>query len=377
VVRFVHTADWQLGMRRHYLDDDAQSRFAQDRLDAVAEVGRLAAEHGAAFITVAGDAFDDNQVDRRTLLRALEVLRGFPDVPVFLLPANHDPFDAGSVYRSGDFAAHCPRQVQVLTDSSPVEAVAGVDVVGAPWRSKRPTREPAEQALAELEPDGSRLRVLVAHGPCDGLVADAGQAGLLRLSALEEALDQRRIAFAALGDRHSATSVGRTGRIWYAGAPEPTAYVEHNPGKALVVDVDHDRVDVTEHRVGHWTFRQEVIEVAGADDVDRIARWLDEPDDKSRTIAKLAVRGSLTLRDRAHLDDLLADAAARYAAIEGWDRHTELVTTPDDADLDALDVGGFARDAVDELRTVASAGGDDAEAASDALSLLYRLAGRR
>ena len=373
MVRFVHTADWQLGMRRHFLDDDAQGRFAQARLDAVEAIGRLAADEGAAFVTVAGDAFDDNQVDRRTLLRTLDVLRGYPDIPVFILPANHDPLDAGSVYRSADFAAYRPPQVRVLTDAAPVEAADGVDVVGAPWPTKHPAQEPAAHALAGLEPAPSRPRVLVAHGPCDALVADAGQAGLLRLAVLEEALGDARIAFAALGDRHSATSVGATGRVWYAGAPEPTAYVEDNPGKALVVDLAAERVDVAEHPVGRWAFREAVFDVAGADDVDRIARWLDEPGDKPRTIAKLAVRGTLTLRDRARLERVLADAADQYAALEQWDRHAELVTAPDEADLDALHLGGFARAAVDELRDLASTGGDDAEAASDALGLLYRL----
>jgi uncharacterized protein YhaN len=33
VVRFVHTADWQLGMRRHFLDEEAQGRFDQARTE--------------------------------------------------------------------------------------------------------------------------------------------------------------------------------------------------------------------------------------------------------------------------------------------------------------------------------------------------------
>jgi len=39
MVRFVHTADWQLGMSRHFLDTDAQARFTAARIDAVRRLG--------------------------------------------------------------------------------------------------------------------------------------------------------------------------------------------------------------------------------------------------------------------------------------------------------------------------------------------------
>lgn len=371
MVRFVHSADWQLGMRRHYLDEEAQSRFGQDRLDAIAAVGRLVEQEQADFVVVAGDVFDDNQVDRRTVLRALEVLRGFPDVPVLLLPGNHDPLDAGSVYTSDDFRDGCPPQVRVVTDARPVQVAAGVEVVGAPWPVRHPVRNPALDVLDDLDaPTG--IRILLAHGGVDVAGGEFDQPGVLRLDDLERGVADGRVHYVALGDRHSATPVGATGRVWFAGAPEPTAHVEDNPGKALLVDVDRGGVAVDQHQVGRWTFRQAVFDVAGEQDLDGVLRWLDEPVDKPRTVAKLALRGALTLRDRRRLDDALAAAAETYAALEQWQRHADLVTTPDEADLDAMEVGGFVAEAVEELRATATAGGSGAEEASDALALLYR-----
>ena len=371
MVRFVHTADWQLGMRRHYLDEEAQGRFSQDRLDAVAAVGRLAEEEGAAFVVVAGDVFDDNQVDRRTVLRLLEVLRGFPDIPVLLLPGNHDPLDAGSVFTSADFRDHCPPRVHVIDGPEPIEVAGGVEVVGAPWPVKSPVRNPALDVLGSLgEPTG--LRILLAHGGVDALGGEFDQATVLRARDLEPAVADGRVHFIALGDRHSATPVGDSGRIWFAGAPEPTAYVEDNPGKALLVDVDPAGVHVEQRQVGRWRFRQAVFDVAGEQDLDAVLRWLDEPDDKPHTIAKLALRGSLTLRDRARLDAALAAAAETYGALEQWQRHAELITAPDEEDLDAMEVGGFVADAVAELRETAEGGTQESEDASDALALLYR-----
>ncbi|HEY2196490.1 MAG TPA: exonuclease SbcCD subunit D, partial [Mycobacterium sp.] len=42
-MRFVHTADWQLGMTRHFLAGEAQPQYSAARRDAVAGLGPLAA----------------------------------------------------------------------------------------------------------------------------------------------------------------------------------------------------------------------------------------------------------------------------------------------------------------------------------------------
>jgi DNA repair exonuclease SbcCD nuclease subunit len=371
VVRFVHTADWQLGMRRHFLAPDAQGRFSQDRLDAIAKIGALASELGAAFVVVAGDVFDDNQVDRQTVLRAMEVLRGFGDLPVLLLPGNHDPLNAGSIFNSEDFLAKLPGNVHVVSDSEPIAVAEGVEVIGAPWPVKRPTRNPLLDVLEALGPP-EKVRILLAHGGVDEVGGDFDQVGVLRLKNLEAAIDDGLAHFVALGDRHSVTDVGSTGRIWYSGAPEPTDYTEINAGNVLLVEVDAQSVEVEAHEVGHWSFREKVFEVAGQQDLDEVLRWLSEPTDKPRTIGKLALQGSLTLRDRATLDEALSGAADTYGALEQWDRHADLITAPDDEDLDTMQVGGFVGDAVAELRNLAEKGDEDAGAASDALALLYR-----
>ena len=49
-----------------------------------------------------GDVFESSQIERRTLARALEAIASIP-VPVYLLPGNHDPLDAASVYHSAVF----------------------------------------------------------------------------------------------------------------------------------------------------------------------------------------------------------------------------------------------------------------------------------
>src|SRR5512136_413286 len=149
--RFLHTSDWQLGMTRHFLSEGAEERFSQARFDAIRALGRIAAEKQCRFMLVCGDAFESNQVDRKTVARALEALKEAP-VPVFILPGNHDPLNAASVYRSSTFIERKPPQVNVIESREPVKIADGVELAGALWVSKRPPVNPLEEMLRNLEP---------------------------------------------------------------------------------------------------------------------------------------------------------------------------------------------------------------------------------
>lgn len=210
-MRFLHTADWQLGMTRHFLAGDAQPRYSAARRDAVAGTGALAAEVGAEFVVVAGDVFEHNQLDPKVIGQSLEAMRAI-GIPVYLLPGNHDPLDASSVFTSTLFTRECPDNVIVLDRPGPHQVKPGVEIVAAPWRSKAPTTDLVAEVLEGLEDAGAVTRVLVAHGGVDVLDPDRDKPSLIRLAGLEEALTRGAIHYAALGistrSPRSATAAG-------------------------------------------------------------------------------------------------------------------------------------------------------------------------
>ena len=372
MVRFVVTADWQLGMSRHFLDGEAQSRFAAARTDAVRRIGALAADEGCAFVVVCGDVFESNHLDRRVVLRSLQALGDVP-VPVHLLPGNHDPLDAASVFRSPTFGANRPANVHVLDGSAPVAVAPGVELVGAPWRSKRPGRDLVAEACAGLPVDGT-VRIVAGHGAVDVLSPDRGDPARVGVAAAEAALADGRIHFLGLGDRHSTTAVGGSGRIWYPGAPEPTDFDEVDPGDDLVVDVDVDDCRVTPHAVGSWRFVEHHRELTGRADVAALGAWFHALPAKERTVVRLTLVGALGLADHAGLLEVLDHHGALLASLARWEKRSHLVVLPSDDDLGALDLHGFAARACGELLATARSGGDDAATAADALALLHRLA---
>jgi DNA repair exonuclease SbcCD nuclease subunit len=377
-MRFVHSADWQLGMTRRWLGSEAQPRYSAARRDVIAGLGALTVDVGAEFIVVAGDVFEDNQLAPQVISQSLEAMRTI-GIPVYLLPGNHDPLDASSVYTSALFAAECPANVTVLDRPGLHEVRPGLQIVAAPWRSKRPTTDLVADVLDGLSADGV-TRVLVAHGGVDVLDPDPSKPSLIRLAGLEDALARGAVHYVALGDKHSLTEVGSSGRVWYSGSPEVTNYddVEHDPGHVLVVDIDETDpqrlVTVDARKVGRWRFSTLSRQVDNSRDVADLDLNLDLMPDKDRTVLRLALIGSLTVTDRADLDACLDKYSRLFASLRVWDSHSDLAVMPADGEFTDLGIGGFAAAAVQELVQAARDGDTDtAGDAQAALALLLRL----
>ncbi|SOJ56551.1 hypothetical protein MSIMFB_04030 [Mycobacterium simulans] len=380
-MRFVHTADWQLGMTRHFLAGDAQPRYSAARRDAVAGLGALATEVGAEFVVVAGDVFEHNQLAPQVIGQSLEAMRAI-GIPVYLLPGNHDPLDASSVFTSALFTAEYPDNVVVLDRAGVHEVRPGLELIAAPWRSKAPTKDLVAEALTGL-PASENTRVLVAHGGGDVLDPDRDKPSLIRLANVEEALFNGAIHYVALGDKHSLTEVGSSGRVWYSGSPEVTNFddVEADPGHVLVVDIDESDpqrpVTVEPRHIGRWRFVTLRRDVDNNREIADLDVNLDQLPDKDRTVVRLALTGALTVTDRAALDACLDKYTRLFAWLGLWERHTELAVIPADGEFTDLGIGGFAAAAVDELVATARAGDDESAVdAQAALALLLRLADR-
>jgi len=414
MVKFIHTADWHLGMQAHFLGAEARARFAQDRFDAVRRIGEVAREESCAFVVAAGDLFDSNLLAPEVLARALEALAAFT-VPLFLLPGNHDPLDPSSVYRTAAWTDRAPANIVVIDSAAPlpVPGVEGVEVVGAPWRSKRPLGDPlapcfyaapsaagsaasaagpsdvassaafpsaagstpSVAASVDVAPSAAvPLRVAVGHGVVDELSPDPDDPSRIVAAALRAALRAGRAHYVALGDRHSVTEIpGTDGRAFYSGTPVATDYGESDPNEVLLVSLDGDSCAVERRTVGSWRFERHSRDLAGEEDVQELAGWLDAVPSKHTTVVKLALRGTLSLGASALLDEVLERNRMTFASLNTWERHTDLHVAPDEADLDALDLSGYALAALEELRAQAAGDGEDAAVAGDALNLLHRL----
>ncbi|NUQ48658.1 MAG: metallophosphoesterase, partial [Phycisphaerae bacterium] len=225
MVRFLHTADWQLGMPFAWAGRQA-CRLCEARFEAAARLVELAHRERVDFVLLVGDTFDGPAVDDEVVRRAVALLGDLAPVPVYVLPGNHDPLTADAVWTRQSWlrrAAH----VHLCAEAAPLRIRDDVELLPCPLGQKVSRVDPT----AWIVPPAARgpVRIGLAHGALDVL----GQRGNFPIAA--DRADRGALDYLALGDWHGFR---RHGRATYSGTIEPTSFDERDAGHVVLVQID-------------------------------------------------------------------------------------------------------------------------------------------
>lgn len=374
-MRFVHTADWQIGMRALHLDRAADI-VREARIASIARVGAVARDAGADFVLVAGDVFEDHGVDRALVQRTADALEAI-GLPVYLLPGNHDPRVPGAVWEHPAFRALRDKRVFVLDEPRPLEVPGGV-LYPCPATSRTGADDPTEWIAAANDPsrrDPSVLHVGVAHGTVDTPGEHEAQ-GEPYFPIARDAATRAGLAYLALGHFHS-TGLYRDEhgavRMAYSGTHEPTRFGERDSGNVLVVDLPSPDVppSVTPVRTGQLRWRSVERTLRAQGDVAQLGGELDALELPLQTLLRVCLDGVLFASEQTALLHLADRLASRFLFARSEMRARP---APDDTSwIDAL-AAGPVREAAAALCAKAQSGGPEGEIASIALLELFSLA---
>lgn len=228
MLRFLHTADWQIGMRAAHVGA-AGEVVRGARLLAAGQVVRVARDVQAQFILVAGDTFEDHAVDRALVRQVADTLADFPG-PVFVLPGNHDPLLPGSVWEHSVWGEH--RNLVVLKRAAPLRFDGGW-LFPCPARARHSRQDPTEW-IAAAPAEGGGFRIGLAHGTVESLATTEPDYPIALTAPARAQLD-----YLALGHWHSTTEYRDRGavRMAYCGTHETTRFGERDSGHALLVEI--------------------------------------------------------------------------------------------------------------------------------------------
>ncbi len=261
-VRFLHTADWQMGMKALQAGEKAKEVRAK-RFEAAARVVELAKLERVEFVLLAGDLFEHYDVDEAVVRKTVALLDSFSPIPVFVLPGNHDPLIAGGIWdrqswqRVGD-------HVTLLREAEEIQVREEVALYPAPLKQKQSTLDPTAWMPARAAGD-DRIRIGVAHGALDVLPKR------MNFPIAATRADEVGLDYLALGDWHGFMQQGRT---VYSGTMEQTSFSEKDPGNVIIVEISSARSEpvVSRHHLGALQWSEHEASIGDVTDVEELRK---------------------------------------------------------------------------------------------------------
>ncbi|MGJ0515482.1 MAG: metallophosphoesterase family protein [Methylomicrobium sp.] len=342
---FIHTADWQLGKPFANIGDQhKRSLVQQARIDVLKRISHLVKEHQASFVLVAGDLFDTNSPDKSTVATACGAI-GRMEVPVIVIPGNHDHAGAGSIWEQEFFqreqSALAPN-LHILLDSKALELDDAV-IYPCPLQRRSEAVDPTAwlrdsdvlQAGAANKP-----RVVMAHGSTQAFISvddDDESMGMTSNRINIDRLPIGEIDYIALGDWHGTKQVGT--KAWYSGTPEIDHFPkgeDNHPGQTLIVKTQRGESPIVEVvATGRLNWLETTFDFSNDDSIDQFSCQMSElfGQRTNEDLLKLTLTGSLGIEATSQLEALLESFEARLLRLK---LKNNTAIAPSEVELDQL-----------------------------------------
>jgi len=190
----------------------------QELKSALSSIIELADSEKADMLLICGDLYEHGYVRKSTIRYMCDQFQRIPDIPVIVIPGNHDPAVPESFYLSFEW----PRNVHILA--------GGNRYFELPEKRTRiyGTLMPADGL------DPTYVNILMYHGTLDmPFSADAFQ------PVKSEDITASGFDYCALGHFHTVISgAGGNKCIFNAGSPEPLGFDEEGEHGVIVAEIE-------------------------------------------------------------------------------------------------------------------------------------------
>jgi len=301
MVRFIQTSDWQIGMKGGGLGE-AGPIVRETRIQSIHNVLRSAQEQNVDFVLLCGDIFEHNMISQEEVKKVVTIFNQYPNIPLYLLPGNHDIIGADCVYNRPIFQGI--KHLKILCTSDSVK-VPGAVIHPCPVLSKFSTKD-FSNAIPEVhEVDG--IHIGVAHGSLVGKFSVSNWEDI-DLPINPSCVDRTGIDYLALGHWHShRTFEDSTGiaRIAYSGTHEQTNYNEDYAGQCLLVQIDEkgDAPEIHPVKTGQLLWVSKEFEMKDSSSITELKDYLESI--KRIDMVRLIIQGELPLEFKEELDNIL------------------------------------------------------------------------
>jgi len=268
MVRFLHTSDWQMGLKAVHAGVKSKEIRAK-RFEAASNIVNLAKDMNVDFVIIAGDTFEHHDVDEVIVKRTVDILNRFAPIPVYVLPGNHDPLIPGGIWDRHSWS-RVGSHVILCKEAREIEIGDTVVLYPCPLVQKQSNLDPTSWIPQRFERD-ERIRIGIAHGSLDIIP----NMDTLNFPISKERAELSELDYLALGDWHVFS---QHGKAVYSGTPEPTNFGEQDAGNVILVEINKagENPTLSRHRTRILTWAEFTPMINDVTDVETLERTVKE-----------------------------------------------------------------------------------------------------
>ncbi|WP_412754353.1 metallophosphoesterase family protein [Legionella donaldsonii] len=366
-MKFIHTADWQIGKQFANIKGDIAAFLREARFDVIKTLAGLANKHKADAILVAGDVFDANEVSDTTIRKTLNAMQEYKG-PWILLPGNHDPALAQSVWTRMKSLPEKTNNIILALAPEPI-SVANDEllILPAPLKLRHEFRD-LTKWYDTFKAPSSAFKVGLAHGSIEGFLPESAEIhNMISYQRIEKA----ELDYLALGDWHGQLKV--SAKAWYAGTPEQDRFHDNEPGKALLVTLNKNDKEpkVESLDTGKYRWHKIQFDIFTTKDIEALNDDFSKFQSAENQVISLRLNGNLSLENHQQLDQSLDSWKAKFAMLEIDD--TSLKLTPSEQDLQDFQSAGFLSNTLEKLLAIRKNESDEQHPYADkAIQMLWQ-----
>jgi len=220
-VKFLHCADLHLDAPFTTLGDDCAkaSERRMDLKDAFDKIINTAMRENVDIILISGDLYEHDYVRKSMITHVNDRFSEIPDVHVFIVPGNHDPYVSNSFYRNYPWS----KNVHILCGDNPAVVLHELKTCVHGIGFKDFHGEAAQ--ISDIKPvNKDYINILLLHGTVD---MDFKKDNHLYNPVSSHELSRMGMDYIALGHFHGRSDdIGGYGLIYNPGSPEPLGFDE-------------------------------------------------------------------------------------------------------------------------------------------------------
>ena len=368
---FIQTSDWQIGMKAGGLGD-AGDIVRKKRIESISNILEIAKENKADFVLICGDVFEHNMVSSDDVAKVVTIFNQYPDVPLYLLPGNHDKLGPDCVYNRDIFSRIS--NLTILRNCEPIN-VNGATLHPLPIETyyQKAINTDKIQCVKELE----GVHIGVAHGSLVGtfLSPEYELDYLIEPSCIEKS----GIDYLALGHLHSYREFKDENgivRIAYSGTHEQTKYDEDSAGHCLLVEIDGkgEIPKIRPIKCCELTWQSVGFEMKDVASLNELSKYLESF--MEADMLKLTLYGQIPIKHKGELENILEYHKTQHRNFRVKNEELKYIVPSKPEEI--LDLGDPTLNQTDRyLRSLLQAETNPKriEVIIEALSLSQRLAG--